>query len=214
VNNLTKYRAGGFEDLEAITFDHFNTLLHQTNEGEEDIIYPIIRALQEKMHLDEKRFIAAYTDLDRKYRQNMMETFLETELDEIVYNALVGSGHLCSELAEMVEASVDAGLASRQLTWFPDARDTLFHLKEEGYTLGLISNTHWRWTPGRWRQVQPFFDVITLSYEHGYVKPHPSIFQKTLYELNVKPGKCLHVGDDPYADVQGAKSVGMKTTYC
>ena len=61
--------------------------------------------------------------------------------------------------------------------------------------------------------MQPFFDVITLSYEHGYMKPHPSIFHTTLLKLNVKPEKSLHVGDDPYADVWGAKKAGMKAAY-
>ena len=32
-------------------------------------------------------------------------------------------------------------------------------------------------------------------------------------KLDVKPEKCLHVRDDPIADVLGAKKAGMKTAY-
>ena len=62
-------------------------------------------------------------------------------------------------------------------------------------------------------QFEEFFDVITLSYEHGYVKPHPSIFMTTLEKLKVNPNQSLHVGDDPIADIQGARNIGMKTVF-
>jgi FMN phosphatase YigB (HAD superfamily) len=32
-------------------------------------------------------------------------------------------------------------------------------------------------------------------------------------KLNVKPEECLHVGDNPFADVWGAKKAGMKTAH-
>lgn len=56
-------------------------------------------------------------------------------------------------------------------------------------------------------------DAVTLSYEHGYVKPHPSIFLATLKKLQVSSNRCLHVGDDPIADIEGAKNVEMKTAF-
>lgn len=52
-----------------------------------------------------------------------------------------------------------------------------------------------------------------MSYEHGYAKPHPSIFITTLEKLETNANRCLHVGDDPIADIQGAKNIGMKTAY-
>jgi len=38
-------------------------------------------------------------------------------------------------------------------------------------------------------------------------------FNITLMKLDVKPEKCLHVGDDPIEDVWGAKKAGMKAAY-
>jgi putative hydrolase of the HAD superfamily len=52
-----------------------------------------------------------------------------------------------------------------------------------------------------------------LSYEHGYAKPHQSIFVATLRKLGINTLQCLHVGDDPTADIQGAHNVGMKTAF-
>ncbi len=210
---MREHHIKGFQDLEAVTFDHYNTLQYSTTENQEDIIHPIIRSLKTRIDLDEEKFLEKYVEQDKKYRKNERETLVETTLDELILKALLDSDHHDAELTEIVKASVDNGLYTRRLTWYPDAEETLLHLRGLGYRLGLICNTHWRFLPERRREVQPFFDVITLSYEHGYVKPHPSIFHTTLMKLDVKPEKCLHVGDDPYADVWGARNAGMKAAY-
>ncbi len=201
------------EELEAVTFDHYKTLQYSTIENQEDIINPIVRSLKIRIDLDEERFLEKYVKRDKRYRWNERETFIETTLDELVLKALLDSGHRYAELAETVKASVDDGLRTRLLMWYPDAKETLLRLKGLGYRLGLISNTHWRLLPERRRELQPFFDAITLSYEHGYMKPHPSIFHATTRELGVKPAKCLHVGDHPFMDIHGAKQAGMRAAY-
>jgi FMN phosphatase YigB (HAD superfamily) len=35
----------------------------------------------------------------------------------------------------------------------------------------------------------------------------------TLEKLKANPYQSLHVGDDPIADIQGARSIGMKTVF-
>ena len=199
---LTKYSDKKTEEIETITFDHYMTLFHQTNETKEDIIYPIVRSLQDQIELNEKRFMSVYLELDKNYRKSLKETFIETTLDTIVFNALTKTGHNHSQLAKIVKTSIDVGLATRHITWFEDAQDTLQR-----------AHTHWRWSPERFDELKPFFKVITLSYEHGFAKPHPSIFHTTLAKLKVNPEHCLHVGDDPYADIVGAKGARMKTAY-
>jgi putative hydrolase of the HAD superfamily len=86
-------------------------------------------------------------------------------------------------------------------------------LRKKGYKLGLISNTHWRVLDPTRRELDRYFDVTTLSYEHGYVKPHPSIFLDTLKKLGVSADCCLHVGDDPIADIEGARKTGIRTAF-
>jgi HAD superfamily hydrolase (TIGR01549 family) len=210
---MREHRIEWLEELEVVTFDHYNTLQHSTTQNQEDIIHPIIRSLKTRIDLDEERFLEKYIEQDKRYRKDMRETYVETTLDELVLEALLDSGHRDAELTRVVEASVDHGLRTRRLTWYPDAEETLLRLKGLGYRLGLICNTHWRLLPVRRSELQPFFDAITLSYEHGYMKPHPSICHTTRMKLDVKPENCLHVGDDPIADVLGAKKAGMKTAY-
>lgn len=114
---------------------------------------------------------------------------------------------------ELIKNAVDQGLATRKVYWYPDATKTLLTLKTRGYKLGLISNTHWRFLENVRNDFYKYFSIITLSYEHGYAKPHPTIFLATLKKLEVSANRCLHIGDDSVADIQGAKGVGMKTAF-
>jgi putative hydrolase of the HAD superfamily len=125
----------------------------------------------------------------------------------------VSCGYDSQTIYGNVKEAVDCGLVTRKVRWFPNVRRMLPILGSEGYKLGLISNTHWRFLPSQRKQFEEFFDVITLSYEQGYVKPHPSVFVTTLKELRAKPNRSLHVGDDPIADIQGARNIGMKTVF-
>jgi len=200
-------------EVEAITFDDFLTLRYPIQE-KEDIIYPILRALKrEGVSLDDERFLKRYFKEDELYRKKLAESLRESLLDDIVSRALIVCDFESRDAIGLVRKAVDFGLTTRRAKWFPDAKRTLATLQKKDYKLGLISNTHWRISEDLRKEFEKFFDVITLSYEHGYAKPHPSIFVATLKLLKISANQCLHVGDDPVADIQGAKSVGMKTAF-
>lgn len=201
-------------DVDAVTFDHWMTLVHRAKgQTEEDIVFPILRSLRRKAPIDERDFLRIYSQRDTDYRRGLRETCRECLLDEIVLGTLSDMGFETEAMRESVHDAVDAGLATKETVFYPDALETLEVLRERGYMLGLISNTHWRWHTEYKRSMESYFDVVTLSYEHGYVKPHPSIFKVTLDRLGVEVDRCLHVGDDPYADVQGAKHAGLKAAF-
>ncbi|HEY8535320.1 MAG TPA: HAD family hydrolase, partial [Vicinamibacterales bacterium] len=48
------------------------------------------------------------------------------------------------------------------------------------------------------------------SSQHGYLKPHPSIFQAALQLVGVEPGQAVMVGDSVGQDVAGALRAGMR----
>ena len=198
--------------VKAVTFDDFLTLRYPMKQRE-DIIYPILAALRRKLDVNEEQFLKQYFKENQLYQKKLRKTLRETLLDDIIASVLVSCGYDSQTICENVKEAVDYGLATRKARWFPNARRTLSILRSEGYKLGLISNTHWRFLPSLKKQFEEFFDVITLSYEHGHVKPHPSIFVTTLEKLKVNPNQSLHVGDDPIADVRGARDVGMKTVF-
>ena len=198
--------------VKAVTFDDFLTLRYPMKQRE-DIIHPILTALRRKLDVNEEQFLKQYFKENQLYQKRLRKTLRETLLDDIVASVLASCGYDSQTICGNVKEAVDYGLATRKAKWFPNARRMLLILRSEGYKLGLISNTHWRFLPSLREQFEEFFDVITLSYEHGYVKPHPSIFMTTLEKLGVKANQSLHVGDDPIADIQGARNIGMKTVF-
>ena len=89
--------------------------------------------------------------------------------------------------------------------------DILAGLRDRGYRLGIISN----WDPSlraycRELGIADHFTCILASGAVGVGKPSPGIFEMALERLGVAPEEALHVGDNYYADVLGAKRVGMQ----
>ena len=93
---------------------------------------------------------------------------------------------------------------------YDDVEPVLRRLQSRGLIVGLISNSH--------RSLDSFRDHFELgglvhalvsSSLHGYMKPHPSIFETALLRAGVSAGESVMVGDSLKADVEGALAVGM-----
>ncbi|HDI31518.1 MAG TPA: HAD family hydrolase [Thermofilum sp.] len=92
-----------------------------------------------------------------------------------------------------------------------DARETLLSLKDRGFSLGVISNTGSREQVVRLLikgEVIELLDVVVTSQELGVKKPHPLIFKYAEALLGIDGKKIAYVGNDPIADIEGAKNVG------
>jgi putative hydrolase of the HAD superfamily len=58
-----------------------------------------------------------------------------------------------------------------------------------------------------------FFNVIVVSGDLGWRKPHRRIFEDTLARLHVKASEAVYLGDSPAEDIKGARTVGMRTVF-
>jgi putative hydrolase of the HAD superfamily len=105
----------------------------------------------------------------------------------------------------------DEWAACQHFFLYDDVPRTLRQLHARGIRLGLISNTH-----RSLASFQSHFDLDGLiaaavsSSEHGFMKPHPSIFSAALALLGVEAGDAVMVGDSLRQDVEGALAVGMR----
>lgn len=93
----------------------------------------------------------------------------------------------------------------------PGSRQTLSALKDAGYQLGLLSN---RWEPldaaVAELELDGLFDVTLAAGEIGYWKPNPTIFNHMVGQFkDLQPNECLYVGDNYYADGDGALAAGL-----
>lgn len=50
-----------------------------------------------------------------------------------------------------------------------------------------------------------------LSYETGFIKPEPGIYQAAINQLQLPPEDCLFVGDTLLADYDGPRAFGMRS---
>jgi putative hydrolase of the HAD superfamily len=99
----------------------------------------------------------------------------------------------------------------RHFVLYDDVPAALRALKALGLRIGLISNSH--------RPLESFeahFELEGLisatisSSEHGFLKPHPSIFRAALDLMQVAADESVMVGDSLAHDVVGARQVGMR----
>jgi putative hydrolase of the HAD superfamily len=95
-----------------------------------------------------------------------------------------------------------------------DAKETLEAMQDRVGKIGLISNTGH--SPGvalrkllEQLGILRFFDVTIFSDEAGCRKPRKRIFDLSAKELGAEPRKIIHIGDNPEADIWGAKQAGM-----
>ncbi len=97
----------------------------------------------------------------------------------------------------------------------PDAPELLGFLRDSGIKVGVLSNTMW---PRTWHEevfrrdgVLQFIDGAVYTSEIDWTKPHPEAFRAAMTAVGVAdPARCVFVGDRPFDDVHGAKSVGMR----
>jgi putative hydrolase of the HAD superfamily len=99
---------------------------------------------------------------------------------------------------------------------YDDALPALRRLRNEGYRLGLVSNSPWGSPAALWREeirrlgLADFFEAVVFCGDAGWRKPAPEIFEHVLKVLSARPQQCLFVGDDPRWDLAGPRAVGME----
>ena len=100
---------------------------------------------------------------------------------------------------------------NHHFTLYDDVDTTLRALKQRGLLIGLITNGHRSLTAFQSHfELDGLIDVTLASREHGYMKPHASIFRAALELAHVRAEDSVMVGDSYSHDVLGAESVGMR----
>ena len=108
----------------------------------------------------------------------------------------------------------------RLVAWFdapaawtpaPGALDLLSLLRARGSKVGVVSN--WHGALHRILEALGFtgsLDFVLISSEHGFRKPHASIFEAALKAAGTPAAAAVHVGDALRDDVAGALGAGIR----
>lgn len=209
--------------IDAVTFDLWDTLIQEVPGGSTAVagirlekVARLLVSSGETFRKDELETAYAMTG-------NHLEG-IWSRAEDISVTDQVGFflGCLDQRLPERVDPSISAEVErvySESMLLHPPvlmtgAADTLSAVRDIGVDVGLISNTGK--TPGSVlrtlldkMRILDCFDVTTFSNELLARKPARRIFDVTLEALGVVPEHSVHIGDDPRADVDGAKATGM-----
>jgi HAD superfamily hydrolase (TIGR01549 family) len=124
--------------------------------------------------------------------------------------ALTVSERFAAELAPKMVARMDAEYSPDSYV-FPCVHNTLKRLREDGFTLGLISN---RSNPCQTECEElgllHYFDFAYVAAEVNAWKPDPRIFDRALEITGSSPERIVYVGDNYYADILGAQNAGLQ----
>jgi putative hydrolase of the HAD superfamily len=208
--------------IDAVTFDVWNTLV--VHEFYDDRLrLHRARGIQEALcsggyHCTWDQVVAAYdytedrlTEIWKGERDVGSDRHLALFLEGLGLGAADG-------LIEMIRDPYAHALLHFRPKLVDGAAQLLTGLKEDGYRIGLISNTGR--TPGKTMRkvlegygLLDCFDAMTFSDEAGHIKPSPEIYRIALEELGARPDRTAHVGDNPLLDIYGAKACGMKAVH-
>jgi HAD superfamily hydrolase (TIGR02253 family) len=115
----------------------------------------------------------------------------------------------------ILAAAVNAYLKEKYLHLKPytGVAKTLRELKHQGFKLGVVSDglRLKAWMRLNEAGLDEYFNAVVTYEDTGKQKPAKEPFLRVCDELEVIAEECLMVGDWPERDVQGGRSVGMKT---
>jgi FMN phosphatase YigB (HAD superfamily) len=144
--------------------------------------------------------------------------YREVDVSEVFGRILASAGVDVQGRPELLGGSImaDCMTVVPYVELYPDTLEVLSVLRRRGFRTGIVSNNAFPIILESYlasHGQRHLFDVVIVSGNVGYVKPGKSIFRETLRQLNAQADETLFIGDDPEADIKGAKAVGMRTVW-
>lgn len=148
-------------------------------------------------------------------------SFILDDVEEPIYDAALFVHYTATIIEHMggrgpsvirvAERIYEQWAANHHFEMYDDVAPVLRALAARGLTLGVISNSHRSLAAFKEHfKLDSLISTAVSSAEHGYMKPHHSIFHAALAQAGVAPGHALMVGDSLKADIEGALAAGMR----
>jgi len=191
---------GECDMIRAIVFDLDGTLFDRATSVQRCIEAQYYRCAQALFSMTREAYVLRFLELDARgytpkdtvYSQLSSEFSLPPGSSELLYTDFYAHYH-------------------RHAIGFPNLQPTLRRLREQGVSLGIVTNgseSHQRATI-RALEIESYFDAILVSEAEGVRKPDPRIFRRVCERLHVTPAETIYVGDHPEVDIEGARSSGL-----
>lgn len=189
--------------MRAALFDLDETLLDRSGSLKDFATWQATGMLRSTVH-DKAVFVKRFIELDQKGMVWKDEVY-KTLVDEF----------------NITEWSVDELLNAYLLTFCAfckprrGAVTAINTFRDNGFKIGLVSNGK---SPFQERNFQALgihklFDCVVVSEAVGFRKPDKEIFELACRMANANINSSVFIGDNPVADIKGAKNAGMNTIY-
>ena len=191
-------------NLKAVMFDLDETLLNRTASlkhfvSDQRARFPVLQQLEEREL--QTRFI----DLDRR----------GTVSKDRVYEQLLAAVSIeDAEMRDVLWRDYETNFW-RFAVAFPGLKSLFSDLHKAGLKTAIITNgqTHIQLRSILALNLDRLVDTYLISEVEGLRKPDPEIFHRAARRLNVASADCVFVGDNPVADILGARTCGMRTIW-
>ena len=201
-------RTGSARRVKAVFFDVDFTLIHPgpAFEGEGYRAF----AARHGLRVDASRFEAAVRDAAVELERLHDGVYRPEPFLRYVSRVLTRMGAVGGGIEPCALEIYDEWALCHHFALYDDVTPALAALHAAGYRIGLISNTHRCLDSFQSHfALEPFITAAVSSSDHGYLKPHPSIFRAALDRVGTPAEGGVMVGDSLTHDIAGARGVGM-----
>jgi HAD superfamily hydrolase (TIGR01509 family) len=168
--------------------------------------------------IDEARFMTCYESAARDHIRRSAETLREHRFEDrlrVALGMIAADDLIADEHAQAFASHLGERVLDGMKVEHPDVPKVVRGLSER-FRLGIVSN--YPFGPvvsGSLERlgIGDCFEAVIVSGEVGWAKPHPEIFALALRTMRAHPARTVFVGDNPVADMAGAKSAGMWTAW-
>jgi len=188
--------------MKAVIFDLDQTLLDR-DQSLLNFVRWQCRGMLRPYVKDEEKFIARFIELDSNgtvWKDNVYKTLLD-EFNIQAWSSV--------ELLSVYENCFCGFSIPRE-----GVREALLDISQS-CKIGLISNGMSPFQERNFRGLGLFslFQSVIVSQAVNLRKPDARIFQMGCEELGVEPSETVYVGDNPIADIKGARDAGLFTVF-
>ena len=162
-----------------------------------------------KNHVDLQQF---YTDYSR-----MNHSLWKLAEENKISPAIIGAERF-RQISDHYGLPINAEIPSyyeeqliQNSTWIKGAPELLTAIKEHNIKIGFVTNgfSHIQKSKYKKLNLARYSDILVISEELGFSKPHPQIFLHALKLTNTEIANTLMVGDSLSSDGEGARRLGM-----
>lgn len=202
--------------IKAVVFDMYETLVSNPIEGWMDVFKDVCRT--QNLSIDHRTLYDEWKALEVQFRKDRLN--MDDPYNSPPFKSYEEAWRDCfAQVFEQRGFDADAYRAGRESIIsmgcrdaYPEVAETIPSLQQR-WSTAILSNADDDYLLPQLKRIGLTFPVVLSSEMVRAYKPHPLPFLRVLDALNLEPHEAVYVGDNPFDDVLGAKSVGMNAVW-